>query len=96
MEKTKIHHMAIIVKNIEESINFYKNNFNCEIKYQDKTWGMLEFENINLSFVLESQHPAHICFETTKENANFITHRDGTKGFYSKDNSGNVIEFLKK
>ena len=48
----KIHHIAIEVKNIQDSINWYTNNTKCNISYQDDTWAMLTYDNISLALVL--------------------------------------------
>ena len=94
----KIHHIAIEVKNIQESINWYKNNTNCIISYQDETWAMINYDNISLALVLPNMHPPHIAFE--KKNAEdygrLKNHRDGTSSVYIKDPSNNSIEILKK
>ena len=45
----KIHHIAIEVNNISESVEWYKKNTNCDISYQDNTWAMLNYlEAFNL------------------------------------------------
>ena len=47
---SKIDHLAVIVKNIDQSVKYYTEKFNCEVKYQDSTWAMLKFNNISLAF----------------------------------------------
>ena len=93
----KIHHIAIEVKNIKESISWYKKNTNCEISYEDDTWAMLNYDNISLALVLPNMHPPHIAFE--KNNAEkygkLKLHRDGTSSVYIKDPSNNAVEMLK-
>ena len=32
---SKIDHLAIIVENIEESVEYYSTKFNCEVKHKD-------------------------------------------------------------
>ena len=94
----KIHHIAIEVDNISESVEWYKKNTNCDISYQDDTWAMLNYDNIGLALVLPKMHPPHIAFE--KKNAEdygkLKTHRDGTASVYINDPSNNAIEILKK
>ena len=34
----KIHHIAIEVDNIQDSIDWYQENTKCEISYQDETF----------------------------------------------------------
>ena len=40
---SKIDHLAIVVENIEESVEYYSTKFNCEVKHKDATWAMLKF-----------------------------------------------------
>ena len=94
----KIHHIAIEVNNIKDSIDWYRKNTKCEISYQDDTWAMISYDNISLALVLPNTHPPHIAFE--KHNAEDFgklkLHRDGTASVYIKDPSDNAIEILKK
>ena len=94
----KIHHIAIEVKNIQDSINWYTNNTKCNISYQDDTWAMLTYDNISLALVLPNMHPPHIAFE--KDNAEdygtLKKHRDGTSSVYINDPTNNSVEILKK
>ena len=89
----KIHHIAIEVKNIQESIDWYKNNTNCKVSYQDDTWAMLNYENIRLALVLPKMHPPHIAFEKTnaEEYGALKGHRDGTSSVYIKDPSNEEL-----
>tara|TARA_A100001515_G_scaffold125863_1_gene110842 strand:+ start:248 stop:538 length:291 start_codon:yes stop_codon:yes gene_type:complete len=92
----KIHHIAIEVNNIIESVEWYQEQSNCTIAFVDETWALLEYDNIKLALVLPNQHPPHLAFE--KNNATdygkLKTHRDGTKSVYIKDPSNNTIEIL--
>ena len=94
----KIHHLAIQVKSIKESVDWYTKTFQCEVAYQDDTWAMLQFDNIALALVIPEQHPYHFCFEKPTAEAESFgelkTHRDGTRTVYTKDINGNVIEIL--
>ena len=92
----KIHHIAIEVKNIIESVEWYQEQSNCTIEFVDDTWALLEYDNIKLALVLPNQHPPHICFqkEDAEKYGKLDTHRDGTKSVYIKDPSGNTIEML--
>ena len=93
----KIHHIAIEVNSIEDSIKWYKKHSKCEVSYEDKTWALLKYENISLALVLPNSHPPHIAFE--KNNAEkygkLKLHRDGTSSVYIKDPSDNAVEMLK-
>lgn len=93
-----IHHLAIQVKNIGESISWYREKFNLNVKYQDDSWALLEFDNISIALVLNDQHPNHIGI--LKDNAasfgSLKKHRDDTKSIYINDPSGNSVEILEK
>ena len=52
-EMDKIDHIAVVVTNIQKGIQWYTQNRNCKIKYEDDTWALLEFDNINLALVLQ-------------------------------------------
>ena len=90
----RIDHIAIIVTNINHAVNWYKENRDCEVIYQNKTWAELQFENIKLALVLPQNLPAHIAFvDETIENG--IKHRDGSESIYDHDTFGNIIERIK-
>jgi catechol-2,3-dioxygenase len=88
----RIDHVAIQVNNVKESVSWYLDNFDCMILYCDDTWAFLQFDNIKLALVLESEHPLHIAFKVNKING--VEHRDGSIGKYIEDNSGNKIELI--
>jgi len=92
-----IHHTAIQVQNISESVSWYTENFSCKIEYQDSTWAMLKFANTSLALVLPDQHPYH--FAITKNDLSAYgsasEHRDGTSSVYIKDTDGNNVEIVK-
>ncbi|UJF18344.1 VOC family protein [Vibrio sp. SS-MA-C1-2] len=92
-----LHHTAIQVENIAESVTWYTENFNCDVTYQDGSWALLQFENTALALVLPSQHPYH--FAIIKENIDKYgqakTHRDQTRSVYIQDKDHNYIEILK-
>ena len=94
----KMHHIAIEVNAIQESLDWYKKNTDCKITYEDDTWAMIEYDNISLALVLPGMHPPHIAFE--KDNAEdygtLKPHRDGTSSVYIKDPANNSVEILKK
>ncbi len=92
----KIDHIAITVNDIKESVNWYLKNFKCQVGYQDETWAMLKFDNINLAFVQKKQHPNHIGLKkvNARNYGELKTHRDGTKSVYISDPSGNSIEIM--
>ncbi|MEP6717422.1 MAG: VOC family protein [Terriglobia bacterium] len=91
-----IHHVAIPVSDVAGSVDWYKRTFQCEVKYQDETWALLAFDNIQLALVIPDQHPAHIGFVsgTAEQFGELKTHRDGTRSCYVKDPAGNSVEIL--
>ncbi|MEI6255486.1 MAG: VOC family protein [Planctomycetota bacterium] len=92
----EIHHVAIAVQNVAESVDWYRRHFRCEIGYQDDTWALLEFGNTRLALVIPDQHPPHIGFTHPKaeEFGPLKGHRDGTRSVYVADPSGNSVEVL--
>jgi len=92
----RLHHVAISVQNIAESVDWYRSTFACEVSYQDATWALLKFDNVSLALVLPEQHPPHLGFATPKahEFAPLKRHRDGTESVYISDPSGNAVELL--
>ncbi|MDA0911524.1 MAG: VOC family protein [Proteobacteria bacterium] len=93
----RIDHVAIVVKDLEETLTWYLSHFNAKLIYQDDTWAMIEFQNIKLAFVVPHQHPPHIAFNSEKAESfgKLKQHRDGTLSCYAKDPSGNIVEFIK-
>lgn len=95
-ELNQIHHIAIPVQKVDEAVDWYRQNFECSISYQDDTWALLKFANIQLALVLPEQHPPHIAF-VHPEAERFGTlkpHRDGTQSTYINDPAGNAVEIL--
>lgn len=97
MKKDFVDHLAICTDDISQSVDWYVENFNCNILYQDDSWAMLEFENIKLALVLSEQHPLHFAIvkDNIKSYGTPIKHRDGSVSVYIKDHSGNTIEIIK-
>ncbi len=92
-----IHHIAVVVPDIEKGVTWYTENFQCTVEYVDTTWALLNFANTKLALVLPHQHPGH--FAVTRVDAetfgNLTTHRDGLKSIYIKDMAGNPLEIIK-
>ena len=91
-----LHHVAIPVEDVARALKWYQEKFQCRVLYQDETWGFLEFGNIKLALVIESQHPAHIAFlrEDAASYGPLTRHRDGTASVYIQDSEGNSVEIL--
>ena len=97
-------HIAINVKIIDKSIDWYTEKFSCEIIYKDDTWGLIKLGNTKLAFVMAEQHKPHIGFtvncdfieKSFLKDAEFKFHRDGTSFCYIEDIDNNVIEFIRK
>ena len=89
-----IDHIAIVVTNIKNAVNWYTKNRDCEVIYQNETWADLQFENIKLALVLPQDHPAHIAF-VDESITNGTKHRDGSESIYEHDTFGNIIEKIK-
>ncbi len=96
MPLDQLDHVAIPVQDIATSVEWYTRTFQCRVKYQDATWALLGFGNIDVALVIPEQHPAHLGFvspEAEKYGA-LKTHRDGTRSCYVSDPSGNAVEIL--
>ena len=93
----KIHHIAIQVESIAKSVDWYKENFDITVSYQDETWAMIDFENTSLALVIPEQHPFHFAIESkdAESYGQLTEHRDGTASIYIKDIDGNNVEMIK-
>jgi len=93
----KLHHVALCVSDIRQAVDWYVQNLNANIAYQDETWALLDIENTSIALVLPSQHPPHLAFETqdAEKYGKLTPHRDGTASVYVQDPFGNTVEFLK-
>ncbi len=93
----QLDHIAIQVKDIQKSLDWYLNNFKCEELYSDKTWAFIKFENIKLALVTNSEHPPHFAILSKKIKLNqksVIEHRDKSISKYIKDLDGNYLELI--
>ena len=91
-----IDHLAIVVDNISKSVGYYCLHFNCKVKYQDSSWALLSFSNINLALVTKDEHPNHFAIvnEKINENKDIQFHRDGIGYLYIQDPDSNYIELI--
>jgi catechol 2,3-dioxygenase-like lactoylglutathione lyase family enzyme len=90
-------HVAIVVPNIAQAVDWYTRTFECEVSYQDDTWAFIEFDNVKLALVRSGQHPAHIALlrKDAEKFGKLTGHRDGTWSCYIEDPAGNSVEIEK-
>lgn len=93
----RIHHIALSVPDIGRATAWYKGQFDFVTLYEDKTWALLEFDNIALALVLPDQHPPHIAIvcDNAESYGPLTKHRDGSASVYVRDPWGNAIEIMK-
>ena len=92
----RIHHVALQVEDLGRAVDWYQTQFSSELLYQDDSWALLRFGNVNLALVMPDQHPAHIAF-THPDAGRFgelVRHRDGTRSVYIEDSEGNTVEIM--
>ena len=91
-----LHHVACVVEDVADAVQWYRSRFRCRIDFQDDTWALLRFANASLALVTAGDHPAHIGFVTPAalDISPLITHRDGTRSAYVSDPSGNAVELM--
>ena len=94
----KLDHIAITVKDIEKSLNWYTRKFNASVLYKDDTWGMMEIAGTKIALTLKSQHPPHFAFSVDSvddiPSSEMGVHRDASIYSYISDPDGNVVEVL--
>lgn len=91
-----VHHVAVSVSDIAAAVDWYQKTFRCNVVYQDETWAMLQFANVQLALVIPGQHPPHIGFATptATDYGELREHRDGTRSIYISDVAGNAVELM--
>jgi catechol 2,3-dioxygenase-like lactoylglutathione lyase family enzyme len=91
-----LHHVAISVDDIVAAVAWYTTTFRCTVKYQDATWALLGFANMDLALVIPAQHPPHLGLTSPAADrfGALKTHRDGTRSVYITDPAGNKVEIL--
>ena len=63
----QLDHVAIIVHDISQSVNWYQSQFAAKILYQDQSWAFLQMGSTKLALVLPGKHPSHIAVAVTSE-----------------------------
>jgi catechol 2,3-dioxygenase-like lactoylglutathione lyase family enzyme len=98
LTKDTLHHVAVAVKDIAQAVEWYTKTFNCSVDYQDESWALLGFQNVQLALVIPSQHPPHFCVsrDDAEQFGKLKKHRDGTSSVYVRDPFGNAVEVLKE
>lgn len=96
-------HVAVPTKDIAASVEWYRFHFNAKLLYQDETWAFLQLGGTKLALISAHQHPPHIAMSVTEDvlvdaakiaKKSVDSHRDGTKGIYLHDPSGNAVELI--
>tara|TARA_R100000008_G_C3565951_1_gene159151 strand:+ start:757 stop:1059 length:303 start_codon:yes stop_codon:yes gene_type:complete len=91
-------HVAINVRDMEKSVNWYTAKFKAETLYRDDTWSMLKLGDIKIALVLSSSHPPHFAFRVDSVDKipsnEMYVHRDASIYSYIEDPDGNVLEVL--
>ncbi len=99
----ELDHVAIATHHIAEGVAFYVERCGAQVLYQDETWAFLRLGQGKLALVTPSQHPPHLALRVDeaaleeaarREGKPVDTHRDGTKGIYVFDPSGNAVELI--
>lgn len=93
----KLDHIAINVKDIQKSINWYVTRLSATVDYCDTTWAMLDCSGTKVALTISDQHPPHIGF--TVDNIEDLPgpakyHRDGSAYVYKEDPDGNTVEYI--
>lgn len=94
----RLHHVAIVVSDIAQAVAWYRDSLAPQVIYQDESWAMLRFANIDLALVLPGKPPPHLAVERADAAAYgaLTRHRDGSESVYIKDPFDNVIEVMQK
>ncbi len=91
-------HVAINVRSIDSSVQWYSENLELEVLYQDESWAMLKVGQTKIALTVASQHPPHLGFSVETlgdipcESPKY--HSDGSAYHYISDPDGNAIEFV--
>ena len=95
-----VDHVAFVVDNICDAVEWYKAKTGAKILQQDESWALLEVFKTKLALVLPGDHPAHFaikCKSTESfpcKKGEIGVHRDASKYYYMCDPYGNAIEWI--
>jgi catechol 2,3-dioxygenase-like lactoylglutathione lyase family enzyme len=97
-------HVAREVADVAAVVDWYLRVIpGTHVLYQDETWAFLDAAGVRLAFVRPEQHPGHLAWRVSEaelqrlaveHGATVKPHRDGSRGFYLQDPTGNWIEFI--
>lgn len=95
-ELDPLHHIAVVVKDVEGAVAWYTGRFSCRVAYRDATWALLRFANLDVALVTEGEHAAHFGILRSDAAAfgEVKSHRDGVRYVYIEDPSGNTVEVV--
>ena len=87
-------HVAVVVPDIAQAVEWYTKTFKCTVSYQDDTWAFIDFQNVKLALVVKGQHPPHVAVmrKDAEKFGKLTEHRDGTRSCYITDPAGNSVE----
>jgi len=97
MSNRNFDHIALSVKDIDTSVDWYERSLQASVLYKDETWAMLEVGGIKLALTVFTQHPPHIAFavgDIKELGAQYREHRDGSCYVYKCDPDGNTVELI--
>ena len=92
---TNINHVCISVAHLQRALEYYQQNFNCNVEHHDEFQVVLQFENIKLVLVLISEEPAHIAYTADSIEDGKVNY-DGSHSTYTHDGFGNIVEHIKE
>lgn len=96
-------HVAVATQDIAGTVRYYQEQFGAQVLYADASWAFLRIGQGKLALVKPEQHPPHVALRVDAQTLEEVarkralpidTHRDGTRGIYLKDPSGNVVELI--
>ena len=95
-----VDHIAFVVDNIGDAVEWYQENTPAKIVHSDQSWAMLELYDTKLALILPGTHPAHFAIRCESRasfpcsDGEIKTHRDGSEYYYLRDPYGNAIEWI--